>query len=247
MIYFFLIALFCYTFMQFVETVSFGSRVAGKLTNNLSLGTTLQYSIFTASRFLLPPLLISLSFMIESSISIQLFLVISFSLAIAAFFTSLIVLINFNYFQLQFQSLFIQYKSNTIPVAIVKVMFGKRIKSNQVDIVTIPKIRSLSFKKIITSVLAYFFLSTGFFFAFSLAILIPEYRMTMSQFSTAFHGIGAIILAMYIDPMIGKSLDANLENSLWIESIYSIFIGRVLAYLAASIVFLVSFLYVYLS
>jgi len=71
--------------MQFIETMSFGSRVAGKLTNNLSLGTTLQYSIFTASRFLLPPLLISLSFMIESSISIQLFLAISFSLAISAF------------------------------------------------------------------------------------------------------------------------------------------------------------------
>lgn len=233
--------------MQFIETASFGSRVAGKLTNNLSLGTTLQYSIFTASRFLLPPLLISLSFMIESNISIQLFLVISFSLAITAFFTSLIVLINFNYFQLLFQSLFIQYKSNTIPTAIVKVIFGKKIKSNQSDIVTIPKIRSLSFKKIITSVLAYFFLSTGFFFAFSLAVLIPEFRMTMSQFSTAFHGIGAIILAMYIDPMIGKSLDANLENSLWMENIYSIFIGRVLAYMAASIVFLVSFLYTYLS
>jgi hypothetical protein len=131
-------------------------------------------------------------------------------------------------------------------VAIVKVIFGKKIKLNQTNMVTIPKIGSLSFKKIITSVLAYFFLSTGFFFAFSLAILIPEYRLTMSQFSTAFHGIGAIILAMYIDPMISKYLDANLENSLWIESVYSILIGRVLAYVAASIVFLVSFLYLYL-
>ncbi|MDC0115031.1 hypothetical protein OAH83_02025 [Methylophilaceae bacterium] len=42
---FFIIAIFCYTFMQVIETVSFGSRLAGKLVNRLSLGTTLQNSI----------------------------------------------------------------------------------------------------------------------------------------------------------------------------------------------------------
>jgi len=72
--------------MQFIETVSFGSRLAGKLTDRLSLGTTLQHSIFVASRIFLPPLLMALSFMIESKLSIQLFLLISFSLSFMAFF-----------------------------------------------------------------------------------------------------------------------------------------------------------------
>ena len=133
MIYFFLITLLCYALMQFIETVSFTSRVAGKLTNRLALGTTLQHSIFTVSRLFLPPLLLSLSFMIESNLSIQLFLLTAFFLTIAAFFTSLVVLVNFNYFQLLFQSLFIRYQSNTIPVAIIKVFFGKKIEFNQVD------------------------------------------------------------------------------------------------------------------
>ncbi len=247
MIYFFLIALFSYTLMQFIETVSFGSRVAGRLTNRLSLGTTLQHSIFTVSRLFLPPLLLSLSFMIESNLSIQLFLVTSAFLTTSAFFASLAVLINFNYFQLLFQRLFTRYESNTIPVAIIKVFFGKKIESNQVSLKAIPKIRSLSLKKIATSGLAYFFLSTGFLIAFSFAILIPEYRMTMSQSTTAFHGIGAVILAMYIDPMISRSLDVELENSHWIENIYSIFIGRMLAYLLASVIFLALYLYTYLS
>ena len=69
----------------------------------------------------------------------------------------------------------------------------------------------------------------------------------MSQLTTAFHGIGAIILAMYIDPMISRSLDIELENSYWVENIYSIFIGRLLAYLLASSVFLALFLYTYLD
>ncbi len=231
--------------MQFIETVSFGSRLAGKLVNRLSLGTTLQHSIFVTSRLFLPPLLLSLSFLIESNLSIQLFLLTSAILTITAFFTSLLVLINFNYFQLLFQRLFVQYESNTIPIAIVKVLFGKKNKLNQVSLEVAPRIRGLSLKKITTSGLAYFFLSTGFLIAFSLAILIPEYRMTMSQLTTAFHGIGAIILAMYIDPMISRSLDVELENSDWLDNIYSIFVGRLLAYLLASTIFLAFYLYTY--
>ena len=245
MIYFFLIALLCYVAMQFIETASFGSRVAGKLVKKLSLGTTLQHSIFTISRLFLPPLLLSLSFLIESNLSIQLFLLTAAALTITAFFSSLLVLINFNYFQLLFQRLFIRYESNTIPIAIVKIFFGKKNKFNQTNLEVIPKIRNLSLKKIITSSFAYFFLSTGFLIAFSLAILIPEYRMTMSQLTTAFHGIGAIILAMYIDPMVSRSLDVELENSDWIKNIYSIFVGRLLAYLFASITFLAFYLYAY--
>ena len=229
--------------MQFIETVSFGSRVAGKLVNRLSLGTTLQHSIFIVSRLFLPPLLLSLSFLIESNLSIQLFLLTAAVLTISAFFTSLLVLINFNYFQLLFQRIFTKYEINSIPMAIAKVIFGKNNEFNQINLEVIPKIRSLSLKKIIISSFAYFFLSTGFLIAFSLAILIPEYRMTISQSVGVFHGIGAIILAMYIDPMVSRSLDVELENSDWVENIYSIFVGRLLAYLLASITFLAFYLY----
>ena len=242
---FFLIALFCYVFMQLIETISFGSRVAGKLVNRLSLGTTLQHSIYTTSRLFLPPLLLSLSFLIETKLSIQLFLLIAAVLTIAAFFASLFVLIKFNYFQLLFQRLFIKYTFNTIPIAILKVIFSKKNELNQVNMEAVPAIRNLSLKKILVSSFAYFFLSTGFLIAFSFAILIPEYRMTMSQLTTAFHGIGAIILAMYIDPMISRALDIDFKNSNWLENIYSIFIGRLFSYLLASSSFLAIYLYIY--
>ena len=130
-----------------------------------------------------------------------------------------------------------------IPVAILKVIFSKKYEPGQIHMEAAPKIRTLSLKKIISSCFAYFFLSTGFLIAFSFAILIPEYRMTMSQLTTVFHGIGAIVLAMYIDPMISRSLDVELKNSNWLENIYSIFIGRLFAYLLASITFLTVYIY----
>lgn len=245
--YLFIVAVLCYVSMQFIETVSFGSRVAGKLTNRLALGTTLQHSVFTASRLFLPPLLLSLSLMIESDLSIQSFLITSIVLTILAFFSSLVVLVRFNYFQLLFQRLFALYQTNTVPIAIVKLLRGKVVEFEPVDLRLRPSVKDLSLKKIITSGFAYFFLSTGFLIAFSLAILIPEYRMTMSQLTAAFHGIGAIVLSMYIDPMVSRSLDVELENRHWIDNVYAIFLGRILAYLFASLIFLALYLYALLT
>lgn len=240
MIYLILLVLFFYTVMQFVETVSFGSRLAGKLVNRLSLGTTLQHSIYVSSRLFLPPLLIALSYLIESGLRIEFFLITSVALVGAAFISSLIVLVKFNFFQAFFQYIFKQYdESKSIPKAILGLLFlRKKNKFKVINIESPPKIRALPLGKIIVSAFAYFFLSTGFLISFSIAILIPEYRMTVSQLTTVFHGIGAIVLAMYIDPMICNSLDKNLKSDKWLENVYSIFIGRLLAYILAFTVFL---------
>ena len=240
MIYLILLVLFFYTVMQFVETVSFGSRLAGKLVNRLSLGTTLQNSIYVSSRLFLPPLLIALSYLIESGLRIEFFLNTSVALVGAAFISSLIVLVKFNFFQSLFQYIFKQYdESNSIPKAILRLLFlRKKNKMKVINIESPPKIRALPLGKIIVSAFAYFFLSTGFLISFSIAILIPEYRMTVSQLTTVFHGVGAIVLAMYIDPMICNSLDENFKSDKWLENVYSIFIGRLLAYILAFTVFL---------
>ena len=243
MIYLFIIAISSYVLMQFVETASFGSRVAGKLTNRLALGTTLQHSIFTMSRLFLPPLLLSISYMIETELSIQAFLLISLSLVFSAFLSSLLILFNFNFYQALFQKLFYCYRSNSIPIAIIKVLFIKVKVIEKKDLLYRPKLKHLQIKKIFASCFSYFFLSTGFLIAFSLAIINPDYRMTMSQLTTAFHGIGAVFLAMYIDPMMSRSLDISLENNNWIDNVYSILVGRILSYLCASIAFVVLYFY----
>ena len=244
--YFILIALFFYIIMQLVETVSFGSRLAGKLVNRLSLGTTLQHSIYVASRLFLPPLLLSLSYLIESGLDIKVFFITSVILVGSAFIVSFLVLVKFNFFQLLFQHIFKLYdECGNLPIAILKVLLRRKInKTKVINIASPPKITSLSWKKIMSSAFAYFFLSTGFRMSFSIAILIPEYRMTVSQLTTVFHGIGAMTLAMYIDPMICNSLDSDLRSNQWLENIYSIFIGRLFAYILAIAIFLCLFLFV---
>lgn len=241
--YLFFIVLFCYVAMQSVETISFNSRIAGKLTGKLALGTTVQTSIFTMSRLFLPPILLTLSYMIESGLSLQHFLLTAISLVSLSFFVSLLIFFNLNFFQGLFQKLFFLYGSNSLPVAILKLFSKKQSFDHKFHLTWQPKLRDLSLKKVFAASFSYLFLSIGFLIAFSLAILIPEYRMTMSQLITAFHGIGAVFIALYIDPMMSRSLDVAEHNTQWVINIYSILLGRILSYVASSLIFIGLYLY----
>ena len=46
-----------YFSMQSVELASFSSRVAGRISNNLALGTTIHHTMYVGSRFFLVPFL----------------------------------------------------------------------------------------------------------------------------------------------------------------------------------------------
>ena len=59
MIFLIFTVLTCYVLMQSIETISFSSRIAGKLTGRLALGTTIQTSVYTMNRVFLPPLLLA--------------------------------------------------------------------------------------------------------------------------------------------------------------------------------------------
>ena len=101
-----LIAVFCYACMQLVETFSFGSRVAGKLTGNLALGTTLQQTIFICSRVFLPPLLLAISFQIESGETLENFMFLSAVMTGLGLVLSILILTRLNSCQRNFQIIF---------------------------------------------------------------------------------------------------------------------------------------------
>jgi len=72
-----------------------------------------------------------------------------------------------------------------------------------------------------------------------------EYRLTLSQFTATFHGIGAVIVSFYLDPMLSRSIDAIEDKVIWLNNLYSILFGRVIAYLATSVLFFTIYLLFY--
>jgi len=218
---FVIIVILTYVVFQAIEIASFGARVAGRIVNRRALGTTLAQTIYTASRFLLIIFLPSLGYIVESGINIDDYIIVvsvTFSLT---FIVSII--------------------KSTIPVAFLKSLIGKRADYD------IKACNSFTFKKIIikktlVSFVAYLFLTSGFFIAFMLAVLFPDNRLTLSQFTSLFHGFGAVIFAFYLDPMLSRSIDTDSDDIIWLKNVYSILLGRTISYLVMVVLLILFFL-----
>ena len=236
-----IIVIVSYGLCHAIEIASFGTRVAGRITNRVALGTTLSQTVYTTADFLLILFLPTLGFIVESGISIDDYLILVVSAYSLAFVVSIIMLFKLNGLQHFYQIVFVKYNENTLPIAILKSLMSNKadLKTKDCDGFTFDKV---ILKKTLLSFLAYIFLTTGFFNAFMLAVLFPENRLTLSQFTAAFHGFGAIILAFYLDPMLSRSIDTYSDDVSWLKNVYSILLGRVLSYLAM-IISLLIFLY----
>ena len=224
--------------LQTIETISFGSRVAGKVVSRRALGTTLQQSIFTGSRLFLVLLLPALAYLVEQKISLSMYTSLVVISLFSTFVIGYFVLIRLNYFQKLFQEIFNLYEIQFMPTAILKAIFRKRIiKPNSQLSISIFSMKYIAPKKTIISFVAYTFLTTGFFITFMLALIFFDYRLTISQFAVVFHGFGAILVGFYLDPMLSRSIDIADDDESWLVNTYSIIFGRVLSYFVSSVVF----------
>ena len=231
MFFLILIVIISYVLLHAMEIAAFGSRVAGRITNRAAFGTTLFQTLHTLSRFFLILFLPSLGYIVESGISITDYLKIVLVAYTLTLMISIVIIIRLNSLQHFYQVIFSKYKNNTIPLAILKSLINKKtdLTAKNCDVFSFDKI---ILKKTLVSSLAYIFLVTGFFNAFMLAILFPEHRLTLTGFTTVFHGFGAVIFAFYLDPMLSRSIDTYSDEVTWLKNVYSILLGRTLSYLA---------------
>ncbi len=241
-----IIVIVSYIFMHLIETAAFGARAAGRLLNSPALGTTIHHSLFTGSRFMLVLLLPSLGFLVESGINFERYFLIVISSLFLTFLGSYFIMTRINKVQCFFQKLFEFYKDSTIPLALFRAIFKtKKVDMSFVNLHNNITREVLVFKKVLVSFAAYSFLGTGFFMAFLLSLEFIEYRLTLSQFTAVFHGIGAIIVAFYLDPMLSRSIDSIDNDAQWLGNLYSIIFGRVCSYLVTSLLFFFGYLFFY--
>jgi len=240
-IYFLLaLSIISYILLQAIEIISFGSRVAGRVVVMHALGTTLQQSLFTGSRLFLVFLLPTLAYLVENKLNMVLYSGLVIASLLLSFLIACFIFIKLNSIQKSFQKIFILYEDQQMPAAIMKVIFGKsKVDSNSLTSIPGFSMAHVIQKKTMISFIAYTFLTTGFFVTFLLALVFFEYRLTLSQLSAFFHGVGAIIVGFYLDPMLSRSIDIIEDDQSWLVNVYSIFLGRILSYLISSIAFIV--------
>ena len=227
------------TMMHLLEAAAFASPAAGRLVNKRALGMTIYQSLFNTSRFFLVIFLPCLGFLVESNISYEKYFIVVFLCLFLSFLSSFFLVYKLNILQCYFQKVFYNYKTTIIPIALLKAITNKFVDIKFADISRGFAFKDLIIKKVIISFIAYAFLSTGYFLSFYLSIKFSEYRLTVSQFTVAFHGFGVIIISFYLDPMLSSSIDLIEDDNAWINNLYSILFGRVMSFLSTSLLFLI--------
>jgi len=227
--------------MHIVDSVAITSYVAGKLSGNFSQGASLQNSTYIASRLFLPFVLIILAYVIENGATLKEFMFYSMLHLLPIVLLIILITANINFFQKFFQRIIFFRQTKTLPEAVIFSLFSKKNNQNLIDFSEEFSINKIVLRKTLVSSLAYVFLSSGFFISFSFSYYFEEFRMTISQLTTVFHGLGQILLAFFIDPMLSRSIDSKNTN-LWKTNLYSIMFGRFLAYLTVFFISLIIFL-----
>lgn len=232
-----------YIVLQTLITTSYSSRVAGGLSKNPALGTTIQHTFYVGSSVLLVLIMPISGFLIESDISASLyFYVVIFSMLISSLL-SFLVLIYLNLFQKFFQKIFFFYKEHFIPTAILMALGTKKIDYKFIEMKSPFSLKLISFKKCFFSFVAYAFITSSYFAIFLLSIYFIDHRLTISQFNIALQGFGTFLISFYIDPILSKSIDnISVGDDAWITNIYSILLGRICALMFMSLLFFTLFL-----
>ena len=224
-----IIVILGFVLMHTVQIHAFGSRAAGRITKRVALGTTLTETIIKSTGFLLILFLPTLAYLVESGISIYDYIILVIVAYILTFLVSIIMIIKLNSLQKFYQVVFHKYNENTIPIALFKSLIAKKTDFNGKACKDFTFELPI-FKKTLVSSIAYIFLVTGYFTGFMLAVLYPENRLTLSQFTTVVHGFGVVIFAVYLDPMLSRSIDSYSDDTTWLRNFYSILLGRILSY-----------------
>ena len=232
-----IIVILSFVLMHFIQMHAFGSRIAGRITKRVALGTTLCETANKLQSFCIIIFLPTLAYLVESGIIIYDYIVLVTVAYILTFLVSIFMIMKIHSLQQFYQVLFIKYNDNSIPVAIFKSLINKKtdLNTKDCDDFTFDKV---ILKKTLVSFAAYIFLVTGFFSAFMLAVLFPENRLTFSQFTTVIHGFGVIIFSFYLDPMLSRSID-SFDDDTWLKNVYSIFLGRAISYFVVIILLLI--------
>jgi len=237
------LSIILYFMMHVSDSAAITSVVAGKLTDNLSQGVSIHNSSVIAARLSLPLILIISAFLIENRImTLKEYLLYAILHLIPVIFMLIYVLRNTNIFQKFFQRVIFFRNTKSLPMAILSSTFSKKNNVKLIDFQERFTFERIVFIKSFVSSLAYIFIALGFFISFSLSYHFEDYRMTISQITTVFHGVGSVILAFFIDPMLTKSIDLKSNKGIWINNIYSIMFGRLLSYIAAVLILFIYYL-----
>lgn len=223
-LYLIVLVIFLFSSIHFIEFLSFYSRIAGIRTDNRLISYSLQQTAFVGTRFFFIFLMPILGFIVDSRIDKNTYLImVIFSLvfSIVSYLIAYILREKIVYF---FISVIEEYSQNT---SYLKSILKSICKTLNVRGITKYKVKGIINKKMVFfSALIFCSYSIAVFLSFYFALVFYEFRSTISQLSGVINAFATLVLTLYIEPRISRSIDQKSVNAEF--DVYSLLLGRFL-------------------
>lgn len=224
-LYLIILIVFLFASIHFLEFISFYSRIAGIRTDNRLISYSLQQTTFVGTRFFFVFLMPILGFIVDSKVSESLYL----NMVLTALFFSATLYILAYIIRDRAVEFFVKVINEYVGgesfvKSILKGFYNLFISKVEVKK---KKVKGFINKKIVLfSALIFCSYSIAVLLSFYFALIFYEYRSTISQLSGIVNAFATLLLTLYIEPKISKSIDKKSENAEY--DIYSLLLGRFL-------------------
>lgn len=220
---------------QFLYCLGVLVKVAGTISKKKYTANSIENIIGNLSNLFAAIFLPSLAYLVESELSLQPYLTL---VAIAFLTTAIlcaIMLLNINLLVRLFIRVIANYETKrSMPRAILSTLKGGLVHQTQHPPEwTISLVAKKRKKYFFSAFVAYMPATSGFFIAFFLALSFPENRLAFAQSAIFIHGLGIVMLSLYVWPPLSSALDASENTEVWTPAVVSYMLGRLSTYLVS--------------
>ena len=218
---------------QFFYCLGVLVKVAGTISKKKYTASSIENIVNNLSNLFAAIFLPSLAYLVESEFSLQPYLTLVAIAYLATAILCAVMLLNINLLVRLFIQIIANYETNrSMPRAILSTFRGGLVYQTQTPPEwTISLVTKKRKKYFFSAFVAYLPATSGFFVAFFLALLFPENRLAFAQAAVFIHGIGIVMLSLYVWPPLSSALDASENTEVWTPAVVSYMLGRLSTYL----------------
>lgn len=238
--YLVILIVFLFSSIHFLEFSSFYSRIAGIRSKKKLLSYSIQQTTFVGTRFFFIFLMPLLGYIVDRKVDEELYIYMIF-LALA--FASLGYIFSYLFKETIvtfFENVILEYSENKrgYITSFLISLSSLKYRKNKSSINN--RFKFFNKNIVILSAIVFCCYSIAVFLSFYLALIYYDYRSTISQLSGLVNAAATLLLTLYVEPKISRSIDDNSNNVEY--DIYSLLLGRFLgvAILSPLIVILVN-------
>lgn len=211
----------CYSLMTLIEFCALHSKLAGYNENKMAISFTFYNATMAMTRLFYMFMMPFLGYLIDQGIGTQYYFMMSIScLLISSLLGGAVYFIRARVVSF-YENLINEYlkTSKMIHSFLFSFKYSDSNKKN-------PRISKVNKSYLIYSILIYSIQGIGILLTYYIALLNPDYRMTISQLSAIVNSLATVLLTFKLEPMLSRSMESGDGFE---TKFYSVYLGRILS------------------